>query len=150
MKSSQSLSKPAALAKPAPYCAFPNCKVPPTKTCSRFKETHNCSKERQTEHWRFHKKICVAPQKKISAPVPPSPPVPLKGSVNEEEEYEDRCVICLVNVSDAQMRPCGHSMICRYCTQELMTRSEPCPICRKPLIRFDVGVYNDSISERGL
>ncbi|GMH81991.1 hypothetical protein TL16_g09111 [Triparma laevis f. inornata] len=72
----------------------------------------------------------------MSAPVPL---VPLEGSV-----------ICLVNVPDAQMHPCGHSMICRYCTQELMNRSEPCPICRKPLVGFDVGVYSGSLGERGL
>ncbi|GMH95907.1 hypothetical protein TL16_g13250 [Triparma laevis f. inornata] len=82
------------------------------------------------------------------------PLVPLKGSVNEEEEYEDKCVIYLVNVPDAQMCPCGHSMICRYCTQvctqELMTRGEPYLICRKEIVGFDVGVYSDSLGERGL
>ncbi|GMH54923.1 hypothetical protein TL16_g01782 [Triparma laevis f. inornata] len=79
MEPSQSSSKPAAAAKPAPYCAFPGCKVPPTKTCSRCKETQYCSREHQKEHWRFHKKICVAPGKKKLAPVPPAPPVPVKG-----------------------------------------------------------------------
>ncbi|GMH70043.1 hypothetical protein TrLO_g14466 [Triparma laevis f. longispina] len=150
MFSSQSPSKPAAAAKTAPYCAFPNCKVPPTKIFSRCKETQNCSKKHQLDHWRFHKKICVAPQKKMSAPVPPTPLVPLKGSVHEEEEYENKCIICLVNVPGAQMRPCGHSIICRYCTSELMTRGEPCPICHKPLLGFDVGVYSGSLGERGI
>ncbi|GMH87305.1 hypothetical protein TL16_g10811 [Triparma laevis f. inornata] len=149
MISSQSPSKPTAAAKPPPYCAFPNCKVPPTKTCSRCNETQNYSKEHQLDHWRWHKKMCVAPQKKISAPVPP-PPVPLKGSVDEEEKDEDKCAICLVNAPNAQMRPCGHSMICRYCTQELMTRCQPYPICRKPLVGFDVGVYSGSLGERGM
>ncbi|GMH66471.1 hypothetical protein TL16_g04438 [Triparma laevis f. inornata] len=83
------MSEPTAVAKPAPYCAFPNCKVPRTKTCSRCKETQNCSKEHQTEHWRWHKKICVAPQKKMSAPVPPFD-APLKGPVNEEEKDENK------------------------------------------------------------
>ncbi|GMH71565.1 hypothetical protein TL16_g05685 [Triparma laevis f. inornata] len=36
-------------------------------------------------------------------------------------------------------------MICRYCTQELMTRFEPCPICRKPFTSFDIGVYSGSL-----
>jgi len=73
-----------------------------------------------------------------------------RGPVHEEEEYEDKCVICLVNVPDAQMRPCGRSMIYRYCTQELMTRGEPYPICRKEIVGFDVGVYSGSLGERGL
>ncbi|GMI16875.1 hypothetical protein TrLO_g1704 [Triparma laevis f. longispina] len=36
------------------------------------------------------------------------------------------------------------------CMQELMTRSQPCPICRKPISGFDVGVYSGSLGERGL
>ncbi|GMH84856.1 hypothetical protein TL16_g10048 [Triparma laevis f. inornata] len=147
MKSSQSPSEPAAAAKPTPYCAFPNCKVPPTEFCSRCKETQYCSKEHQTEHWRWHKNICVAPQKKMSAHVPPAPPVPLKG---EEEEDEDKCIICLVSVPDAKIRPCSQSATCRECAQELINRSEPCPICRKTIEGFDVGVYSNSIGERGL
>ncbi|GMH65078.1 hypothetical protein TL16_g04115 [Triparma laevis f. inornata] len=147
MKSSQSPSEPVAAAKPAPYCAFPGCTVHPTKTCSRCKETQYCSKEHQTDHWKWHKKICIAPQKKMSAPVPPSD-APLKGK--EEDEYVDLCIICLVNVPVAQMRPCIHSMICRECTRELMTRSQPCPICRKPIDSFDVGVYCESLDARGL
>jgi len=41
-------------------------------------------------------------------------------------------------------------MICRYCTQKLMTRSQPCPICRKAIVGFDVGVYCESLGARGL
>ncbi|GMH90197.1 hypothetical protein TL16_g11693 [Triparma laevis f. inornata] len=122
MKSSQSPSEPA------PYCAFPNCKVPPTKTCSRCKETQYCSKEHQTDHWKWQKNICG----------------------EEDEEYEDMCVVCLVNVPDALMHPCGHFMICRDCTQKVMTRSQPCPICRKEILGFDVGVYCESLGARGL
>ncbi|GMH89484.1 hypothetical protein TL16_g11470 [Triparma laevis f. inornata] len=114
--------------------------------CSKCGEIDYCSEKHQGAHWKYHKKICVAPQKKISAPVPSAPPVPLKGSV----EYEDKCVICLINTPDAQMRPCGHSAICRDCTRELMTRFQPCPICRKPISSFDFGVYSGSLGERGL
>ena len=71
MKSSQSSSEPTAANKPSPHCAFSGCKVPPTKTCSRWKETRYCSKEHQTAHWKWDKKICVAPQKKISASASP-------------------------------------------------------------------------------
>ncbi|GMH86439.1 hypothetical protein TL16_g10541 [Triparma laevis f. inornata] len=118
--------------------------------CSKCSEIEYCPEKHQEAHWKYHKKLCVAPQKKISAPVPSAPPVPLKGSVNEEEEYKDNCVICLVNVPDAQMCPCGHSAVCRDCTRELMTQSQLCPICRKPMVGFDVGVYSGSLGERGL
>ena len=122
MKSSQNLSEPAAAAKPAPSCAFPNCKVPPTKTCSRCKETQYCSKEHQTEHWSWHKKICVAPDKKPPAFVPPAPLVPLKVSVNEEEDDEDTCIICLDNVANANFRPCGHFATCKVCLEKMRKR----------------------------
>ncbi|GMH79692.1 hypothetical protein TL16_g08226 [Triparma laevis f. inornata] len=72
---------------------------------------------------------------------------PLKG---KEDEYVDLFVICVVNVPDAQMRLCGHFMICRVYTQELMTRSEPCPICRKPISSFEVCVYCESLGAHGL
>ncbi|GMH76985.1 hypothetical protein TL16_g07256 [Triparma laevis f. inornata] len=107
MPTSQPPSKPAAEAKPAPHCTFPGCKVPPTKTCFRCKETQYCYKEHQADHWRWHKKICVAPDEKLPAFVPPAPP--LVGSVNEEEDDEDTCIICLNNVVNAKLRPCGHS-----------------------------------------
>ncbi|GMH79238.1 hypothetical protein TrLO_g14969 [Triparma laevis f. longispina] len=137
MKSNQSLSEPALLTKPAPHCDYPTCPEPASLKCSRCLETHYCSAKHQKEHWPLHKKLCVAPQKKMSAPVPPAPPVPLKGPVDEEDEYVDLCVICLVNVPDAHLRPCGHSMIYRYCTQEQIIRSQPCPICQKPISSFE-------------
>ncbi|GMI18319.1 hypothetical protein TrLO_g6181 [Triparma laevis f. longispina] len=31
-----------------------------------------------------------------------------------------------------------------------MTRSEPCPICRKEIVGFDLGVYSGNLGERGL
>ncbi|GMI14518.1 hypothetical protein TrLO_g4892 [Triparma laevis f. longispina] len=71
MKTSQSLSNPAAAAKPSHVCGLPECTYPAPLQCSRYKETHYCSKEHQTAHWKRHKKICVAPEKK------PAPPAPL-------------------------------------------------------------------------
>ncbi|GMH82904.1 hypothetical protein TL16_g09421 [Triparma laevis f. inornata] len=109
-----------------------------------------CSTKHQEAHWKYHNTICIAPQKKFSAPVSSAPPIPLKGSVNEEEEYEDKCVICLDNVPDTQIRRCGHSAVCTKCTRELMARSQPCPNCRKPISSFEVGVYSGSLGEKGL
>ncbi|GMH78923.1 hypothetical protein TrLO_g8635 [Triparma laevis f. longispina] len=48
------------------------------------------------------------------------------------------------------MRPYGYSAVCKDCTCELMTRSQPCPICRKPISSFEVRVYSGSLGERGL
>ncbi|GMH77879.1 hypothetical protein TL16_g07568 [Triparma laevis f. inornata] len=31
-----------------------------------------------------------------------------------------------------------------------MTRSQPCPLCCKPISGFEVGVYSNSVGERGL
>ncbi|GMH80033.1 hypothetical protein TrLO_g15645, partial [Triparma laevis f. longispina] len=73
MKSSQSPSEPAALAKPALRCGYPTCPEPAPLKCYRCLETHYCSAKHQKEHWPLHKKLCVAPQKKMSAPVPPLP-----------------------------------------------------------------------------
>ncbi|GMH68136.1 hypothetical protein TrLO_g13713 [Triparma laevis f. longispina] len=131
MKYSQSPSKSAALAKFPPNCAFPGCRKPAHQLCGRCLETHFYSAKHQMEHWRWHKKICVAPQKKISASAPPAPSVPLKGSV---EVDDDTCIICLDNVVSAKLRPCGHSTTCKECTRVLITRSETCPLCRKAFI----------------
>ncbi|GMH95460.1 hypothetical protein TL16_g13164 [Triparma laevis f. inornata] len=69
MKPSQSPSEPAAAAKPAPRCGYPTCPKPAPLKCPRCIETHYYSAKHQKEHWPLHKKLCVAPQKKISAPV---------------------------------------------------------------------------------
>ncbi|GMH53652.1 hypothetical protein TrLO_g14319 [Triparma laevis f. longispina] len=74
----------------------------------------------------------------------------LEGSVDEEEDDEDKCIICLDNVVDAKLRPCGHSATCRECTEELRGRNEPCPLCRKKIAGFDVGKWQSSIGEHGL
>lgn len=73
MNSSQSPPEAAALAKPPPYCAFSGCTVPPTNTCSRCLETKYCSKAQNTAHWTWHKRICIAPEKKLAL-VPPQAP----------------------------------------------------------------------------
>ncbi|GMH69459.1 hypothetical protein TL16_g05164 [Triparma laevis f. inornata] len=122
----------------------------PTKFCSRCKEIQYCSKEHQMEHWRWHKKICVAPSKKKSAPVPPAPPVPLKGSVDDDEDDVDTCIVCLDDVANAKLHPCGQSATCKGCTEELMNLMEPCPLCRKRIAGMDIGRWKSSIGEHGL
>ncbi|GMH53567.1 hypothetical protein TL16_g01479 [Triparma laevis f. inornata] len=74
----------------------------------------------------------------------------MKGSVDEEEEDKDKCIISLDNAVSAKLRPCGHSVTCRECTKELRGRNEPCPLCRKKIAEFYVGKWQSSISEHGL
>ncbi|GMH72343.1 hypothetical protein TL16_g05890 [Triparma laevis f. inornata] len=133
-----------------PSCAFPGCKVPPTKTCSSCLDTRYCSKERQIAHRKWHKKICVAPQKKPLASVPPAPTVSLKGSVEEEEDDGDTCIIWLENVANAKLRSYGHLATCRECTEQLRNLKEPCPLCRKKIAGFTVGKWQSTIGEHGL
>ena len=93
------------------------------------------------------RKSCVAPKKKISASAPPAPSVPLKGSV---EVDDDTCIICLDNIVSAKLRPRGHSTTCKECTRVLITRSEPCPLCRKKITGFTLGKWQSTIGEHGL
>ncbi|GMH77992.1 hypothetical protein TL16_g07617 [Triparma laevis f. inornata] len=125
-------------AKPAPYCSYPGCREPAPLKRSRCKETNYCSKKHQAEHWKLHKKLCVAPSKKRTTICPPAPPVRLKGSVKEKEDDEDTCIIFMDNVANAKLRPCGHSATCKGCTEESMNLKEPCPLCRKPIAGFTV------------
>ena len=70
--------------------------------------------------------------------------------MGEKKDYMDKCTFCLENVPDAKIRPCSHSATCREYAQELIKRSEPCPLCRKPISSFDIGVYSDSLGARRL
>ncbi|GMH74532.1 hypothetical protein TL16_g06491 [Triparma laevis f. inornata] len=81
--------------------------------------------------------------------VSPSP-VPLKGSVDEEVDDGDKCIVCVDSIVNAKLRPCGHSATGRECTDELMKRGEPCPLCRKPISGFTLGKWQSSIGEYGL
>lgn len=87
---------------------------PANKTCSHCLETKYCSVAHQKSHWKWHKKISVAPEKKMSAPVPNTPAGPMKGKEEEEEEEDkDLCRVCLNNIANAKLRPCGHTATCK-------------------------------------
>ncbi|GMH46966.1 hypothetical protein TrLO_g2559 [Triparma laevis f. longispina] len=145
--------------KPTLYCGYSGCNLKPAPPkCSRCREVNYCSKKHQTEHWKLHKKICVTPEKKKSAMVPPAPTpvsVAVKGEGEEEEEedendYKDKCIVCLDNVANAKLRLCRHSATCKGCTESLMNLNEPCPLCRKSIAWFILGKWKSSISEHGL
>ena len=66
------------------------------------------------------------------------------------EEEEDKCIICLDSDPNAKMRGCNHSYTCRDCTEDLILHDDPCPVCRKPFTRFDVGKWSSGVGELGV
>lgn len=50
-----------------------------------------------------------------------------------EELPENACVICLTNLRECVLLPCGHVCCCFRCFQALQSRT--CPICRSPIDR---------------
>ncbi|GMH58370.1 hypothetical protein TrST_g998 [Triparma strigata] len=155
-------------------CGFPGCTEPAPLMCSRCKEVRYCSKEHQKTHWKFHKKLCAPPGEKISWPTTPAlaplaakaappivPPVAAPGafatpsasvSVKNAEEVDDsdKCIICMDRVVNVKFKESNHSMTCRECTEETMSRGLPCPFCRKPISENEVGKFIDSIEAHGL
>ena len=128
-------------------CAMYGCTKVGTKACSTCLEVNYCSMKCQKQHWKYHKKVCSPPIQKLSAPIPPQSPVPLK--VDEVDE-KDKCIICMDRVVNVKFKACGHSMTCRVCTDENMRRGMPCPLCRKPMSGYLVGKFVDSIGAHGL
>ncbi|GMH97097.1 hypothetical protein TrST_g4168 [Triparma strigata] len=169
----------AALTTPVqPSCGYPGCSKPAPLKCSRCREVRYCSKEHQTMHWKFHKKLCAPPGEKISWPAAPTPappagpiaakaappivtPIAAPGSFAapavsapvknvEEEDDSDKCIICMDRVVNVKFKGCSHSMTCRECTDETIRRGQPCPLCRKPISGYEVGKFIDSIGAHGL
>ena len=53
---------------------------------------------------------------------------------DENNDDQNRCVICLDRPKNAIFIPCAHGQFCNPCGQELMIRERPepkCPICRE-------------------
>lgn len=51
---------------------------------------------------------------------------------------EEECKICLSDVADVVMRPCGHGALCEDCTRRLVGEKSTafCPYCRTPISAF--------------
>ena len=120
MKSSK--SQPVS----APQCGIPGCSKPAPLKCSRCREVRYCSKEHQTSHWKFHKKLCSPPGAPLSAKAAPPivAPVAAPGSFAapavsapvknvEEVDDSDKCIICMDRVVNVKFKGCNHSMTCR-------------------------------------
>lgn len=53
---------------------------------------------------------------------------PIKCST--EEFVEQKCVICLDNLCDTTITPCGHRCVCYECATQLMNDKKKCPLCQ--------------------
>lgn len=54
-------------------------------------------------------------------------------------DVNKRCTICMENKS-CILLSCGHRILCRKCTKQLLKYSTACPLCRKPTI-YAVAVF---------
>ena len=59
----------------------------------------------------------------------------------EDDEYKG--IVCLDNVVNAKLRPCGYSATCRECTDELMNLKRALPSLQEE----DCGVYLGQVAE---
>ena len=55
----------------------------------------------------------------------------LKARLDSEEDSR-LCVICMERPKTHMLSPCGHKCLCEVCSQDLMARRNPCPMCRGP------------------
>jgi hypothetical protein len=67
-------------------------------------------------------------------------PERLKISDDEGNELGE-CVICMHNVKDIILQPCGHCCMCKMCYDKMQYRNQNCPMCRVP-IRSTVTIYS--------
>ena len=59
------------------------------------------------------------------------------------EEYKEmlKCPVCIENIKDIRLSPCGH-MMCKLCVKGYVSRGEiQCPVCRKLFTSFDKVYY---------
>jgi hypothetical protein len=55
---------------------------------------------------------------------------PVRGAPAAEEEEEDKCPVCMDQITNRRMLPCHHAL-CKECLENLVTQMGPtCPICK--------------------
>ena len=59
---------------------------------------------------------------------------PERLQIRDDEGNElGECPICMSNVKDIILQPCGHCCMCKMCYDKMQYRDQKCPICRKPI-----------------
>lgn len=67
--------------------------------------------------------------------------VPAAQAVASEEARVRDCAVCLDAPVETRLVPCMHAVLCQTHAEELMRRRAPCPMCRTPIQRFDIGDF---------
>ena len=89
----------------------------PLLVCARCGVTEYCSKDCQTQHWKGHKKHCVAKKDRV--------PKIESAAVNQE------CPICLGELKNEFVLPCCQGNLHHECFAALLdTKATACPLCR--------------------
>ena len=60
----------------------------------------------------------------------------------EEQVMARECILCMSHSRRTRLRPCCHVVYCEECAEEAARRRMPCPMCRGPVQRYDVGDFN--------
>lgn len=72
----------------------------------------------------------------------------LTSSVASSEGGWRLCQVCMVEPVTTRFQPCCHSVCCRACALEVHARGHGCPVCRAPLQRLEVGIFQGNL-DRG-
>ena len=51
-------------------------------------------------------------------------------------EDDETCIVCMDEQITHTTIPCGHLKFCESCSEILMTRNDPCPVCRGDVISY--------------
>jgi len=63
-------------------------------------------------------------------------------SLNDRvQNSENDCVICLERSKSMACVPCGHYVLCKECSSEIISNSGICPICRRHIVQF-IQIYS--------
>ncbi|GMH82055.1 hypothetical protein TL16_g09134 [Triparma laevis f. inornata] len=56
----------------------------------------------------------------------------------------------MVNEPSSKIKPCGHTVTCRDCTEKLIKLGDQCPFCRKAIAGYELGKWSSSTGAAGL
>ena len=57
-------------------------------------------------------------------------------SLDDAEDDDSLCVICLDRNRATAIFPCGHTHMCETCTRNVMCGANTCPLCQRPIMEY--------------